>query len=63
MCEKYLRSNVEKDKEYDCVFALIIKGGVDHGFAGKISGELIQELEDVVEKICDYQNLRDVQTK
>lgn len=63
MYENFLRSNVKKDKEYEFVSALIIKGGVDHGSSGKISGELIQELEDVLEKIYYYQNPKDVQTK
>lgn len=54
-----IKSDLKEDDVTRCILAFITENGVDTGICGEISGKLIGELEDVIEKIKEYQIGRD----
>lgn len=47
-------SNIPQKEERQIVMALLVKDGSDTGFSGRVSGELIEKLETVLDEIVDY---------
>lgn len=48
------KSNIPPKEEVPVTIACVIKDGKNTGLAGRVSGELIAKLEDVLDEIAIY---------